>query len=413
MKKRLLSLLLIFIIIATLIPVAVSANDTFSAIFSRPPLFINGNEASLNAYLIEGHHYFNLRDLGEALDFYVGWDSETGAVTIDTGKSYIPEEKVPLAAPPTELEVVFFDVGQGDCVLVTNGDHAMLIDAGNIGQDELILNYLSERGIRKLDYLVATHPHADHIGSMASVIRAMDRVASVVMPDITHTTKTFERLIEAVEEKNIPTAIATPGDIYKLGEARARVLAPNNASYKELNNYSIVLRVDFGERAFLLAGDAEAISENEQLAKGYSLDADVLKVGHHGSRTGTSQSYLNAVSPKYAVISLGDDNAYGHPHSETLTSLSAKNIDVYRTDLNGTIVFNTDGKDITVVPLRGGGSKSAAPIAQALSYFGNKNSKVFHLIACRSLPQEANRVVFNSRADAVSAGFSPCGTCKP
>ncbi|MDR2700769.1 MAG: MBL fold metallo-hydrolase [Nitrososphaerota archaeon] len=312
------------------------------------------------------------------------------------------------------LQVVFLDVGQADCVLLKTDNYAMLIDAGNVGQDKLVLNYLIDYGVTTLDYLVATHPHADHIGSMASVVKAMDRIGMVMMPDKSHTIKAFENLINAIEEKDIPVNIPHPGDVFTLGNANVQVIAPNSAVYNDLNDYSIVLRVEFGNTVFLFTGDADTKSENEQLTNGLTLKADVLKVGHHGSRTSSIQKYLNAVAPSYAVISCGADNTYGHPHKEAMTRLTGTGAAIYRTDEHGTIIFVTDGETITVTVTHGFGSIPLLGTGSSeLAYIGNKNSKVFHLQSCSFLPQEQNRVYFNSRQEAIDAGYTPCNTCKP
>jgi|GEM_PF-6665187 len=250
--------------------------------------------------------------------------------------------------PATDLQVIFFDVGQADCILLKTDGHTMLIDAGNMGQGNLILNYLAEYNVDKLDYVVATHPHADHIGSMAEVLRGFDTVGMMLMPDIIHNTRTFERMLDAIEEKDIPVTMANPGDLFTLGSAQIQVLAPSSTKYTNLNDYSVVVRVEFGETVFLFTGDADSKNENEQLASGLPLKADVIKIGHHGSRTSSSQKYLNAVAPEYAVILCGQDNSYGHPHKESMQRLNAMNVDIYRTDLNGTIVFTTDGETITI-----------------------------------------------------------------
>jgi len=250
-------------------------------------------------------------------------------------------------SPNDTLEVIFFDVGQGDCILLKTGNHSMLIDAGNIGQDQLVLNYLAKNNVTNLDYLVVTHPHSDHIGSMSSVINKMDNVGMVIMPDKIHTSKTFENLIDAIEYNNIPVTMPKPGDNFTLGNADIQVLAPISATSNDLNDHSIVLRVDFGNTSFLFTGDAETKSENKQLITGLNLEADVLKVGHHGSKTSSSQKYLDAVSPSYAVISSGL-NIYGHPDNDIISQLNAMGVVIYRTDLNGTIIFKSDGKQIFV-----------------------------------------------------------------
>jgi len=247
------------------------------------------------------------------------------------------------------LDVFFLDVAQADCILLKTAGHNMLIDAGNTGQDKLILDYLTKYDVTTLDYLVATHPHADHIGSMTSVVKAMNNINMVLMPDKSHTTKTFENLIKAIDEKDIPVTMPKPGDTFTLGSANIQVLAPcSTTTYKDLNDYSLVLRVEFGDTVFLFTGDAETKSEDEQLLNDYSLKADVIKISHHGSRTSSTQKYLDRVSPKYAVISCGTGNTYGHPHKETMTRLTAMEIPIYRTDIDGTIIFVTDGKQITI-----------------------------------------------------------------
>lgn len=256
-------------------------------------------------------------------------------------------EPEPASAPQGQLLAAFFDVGQGDCALISTGGHHMLIDAGNPGQDELILGYLAAYGVTRLDYLVATHPHADHIGAMAAVVYQMEQIGEVLMPQAVNTTATFEKLLIALEQRDFPVTVPQAGDTYQLGEAVIKVVAPGGGKYQDLNDYSLVLRVSFGQAAFLFTGDAEAVSEGEQLAAGYDLSADVLKAGHHGSNSSSSAEYLAAVAPRYAVISCGADNRYGHPHAEVLARLQNSGATVYRTDELGSVVFTTDGETIT------------------------------------------------------------------
>jgi competence protein ComEC len=330
------------------------------------------------------------------------------------------------AIPEGQLQVIVFDVGQADCILLLTDTHAMLIDAGNIGQTDLILGYLAEYRVTKLDYIAATHPHADHIGSMAGVILGMDSVGTVLMPDAVNNTRTFERLLDAIEERDIPVTISKAGDSFAMGEVNIQVLAPVSERHTNLNDSSLVLRVQYGAVSFLFTGDAEDRSEREQLDSRRTLSADVLKVGHHGSRTSSTRDYLRAVSPRYAVIPCGEGNSYGHPHSEVLDRLAAIGAAVYRTDLNGTVIFTTDGETIAVTTARGSGAAAqpiepqptteASPDAtpgDGESFIGNVNSKAFHLPTCRSLPAEQNRTFFNSRTDAVDDGYTPCGICNP
>ena len=244
------------------------------------------------------------------------------------------------------LEVHFIDVGQADSILITQKDSAMLIDGGNNEDSDLVKNYLRNEGIKKLDYVIGTHPHEDHIGGLDAVIKSFD-IGSVIMPKAESDTRTFEDLIDAVIEKGLKITAPVPETEYGLGDAGFVILAPNSEEYEDLNDYSVVIKLTYGNSSFLFTGDAEEVSENEMLAKGYPIKADVLKVGHHGSDSSTGDGFLKAVSPEYAVISVGKGNSYGHPSQKTLDSLDAAGVTVYRTDEAGTIIAISDGKTIS------------------------------------------------------------------
>lgn len=246
-----------------------------------------------------------------------------------------------------KLKVHFIDVGQADSILIQTPDgKSMLIDAGNNADGQAVVSYLKGQGVSKIDILVGTHPHEDHIGGMDNVINSFE-IGQIYMPKVSHTTKTYEDVLTAISRKGLKITSPTPGSTFSLGEVRFTILAPNSSTYEDMNDYSIVLKMEYGNTSFLFTGDAEQVSENEIIAKGYNLKADVLKVGHHGSSSSTSQAFLDKVSPKYAVIMVGSDNNYGHPHKETMDKLEAKGIPVYRTDENGTIVATSDGNNIT------------------------------------------------------------------
>ena len=223
----------------------------------------------------------------------------------------------------------------------------MIIDAGNNEDSDLIKSYLLNQGIQQLDVVVGTHPHEDHIGSLDTVIKNFD-VKKVYMPKVSHTTKTFEDVLLAIKDKSLKVSTPIAGETFNLGEAKFTILGPNNSEYKSLNDYSIIIKLEYGNNSFLFTGDAEVKSEKEMLNKGYNLDVDVLKVGHHGSTTSTSDEFLSAVSPKYAVISCEKDNDYGHPHKEIIEKLNKQRIEIYRTDQIGTIVLSSDGENITL-----------------------------------------------------------------
>lgn len=318
------------------------------------------------------------------------------------------------------LTVSYIDVGQADSILITTPDNKnLLIDAGEgEGRSGAVLSYLKARNITSIDTAVATHPHSDHINAMDNVLNEIP-VSRFYMPGATHTTKDFENMLDALE--SVPEVTqAKAGMSFNVGSSvKCDILAPVSDNYKDLNDYSVVIRLTYGDTAFVFTGDAEALSENEILAGGAELNADVLKCGHHGSSSSTSDEFLATVNPKYAVISCGRDNDYGHPHRETLQKLNSAGINVLRTDEMGTITLVSDGKTVTSLNGEGVIEQTTQTITQpvqaeqGVTYIGNKNSKKYHSQACTSLPKEQNRVYFSSKAEAENNGYSPCGLCKP
>jgi competence protein ComEC len=268
-------------------------------------------------------------------------------IALVVGYQYIPFGKPVITSTSDNFKVTFLDVGQADCTIIQAGNNAMLIDAGNNTDAGKILSQLSGMGIQKLDVIIGTHPHEDHIGAMDEVIKKFD-TGQVFLPRVTATTRTFTDLMEAIKSKSLTVTSPVAGTPFSLGEARWTILAPGSEVYDEINDYSIVIRMVFGNSSFLFTGDAGIQSEKEMLANGGTLKSDVLKVGHHGSTSSTGQQFLQAVSPKYAVIFVGEGNDYGHPHQETLAKLNAGAIKTYRTDLNGSIIFTSDGTNLTV-----------------------------------------------------------------
>jgi beta-lactamase superfamily II metal-dependent hydrolase len=260
-----------------------------------------------------------------------------------------PENKVSMDTANRDnlVEVHFIDVGQGDAILIEAENSAMLIDAGENNKGTIVTDYLETQNIKKLDYVIGTHPHSDHIGGLDTVINSV-AVDTVILPSATHTTDTFEDLLDALEENNLSITMATVGDEYNLGPATFTVIGPNSSTYDDLNNYSVGIKLTFGDNSFLFTGDAGKLSEEEMLENGIDLSADVLKLSHHGSNTGNGEAFLQAVNPTYAMICVGADNDYGHPHVETLEAMLNCGIKVYRTDVQGTVVFTSDGKNISV-----------------------------------------------------------------
>lgn len=245
------------------------------------------------------------------------------------------------------LKIHVIDVGQGDSILIESENKHMLIDAGERNKGNDVIDYLESIGIKKIDFVIATHPHSDHIGGLADVIRHFD-IGKVIMPDVVHTSKTFEDMLDAISEKGLKITKAKTGSEYSLGNASFVILAPNGSYYSSLNNYSVVIRLQNGKNSFIFTGDAELLSENEILQTGINLDADVLKLGHHGSSTSSGKQFLDAVTPDIALISVGEGNQYGHPDDDIIQALNNRNIKLFRTDKQGTIVLTSDGTTITV-----------------------------------------------------------------
>ncbi len=250
-----------------------------------------------------------------------------------------------------DLTVHFIDVGQGDCQLIRTSSKSVLIDCGEREYYPRVIEYLKAQEITRLDYVIMTHPHSDHAGGMSYILEEFD-IGALIMPKVKDsmvpTTNTYMRILKAVESKKITLEYAEPNREYKLDDAKMTVLSPVN-DYSDLNNYSVSVRLIHGENTFMFTGDMETKAENDVLQSGADVSAKVLKVGHHGSNTSTSQDFLDAVDPRYAVIGVGDPNDYGHPNKETIDKLKSKNIEIYRTDQKGHIIFVSDGKDFNIL----------------------------------------------------------------
>lgn len=240
-----------------------------------------------------------------------------------------------------DFVVDFIDVGQADSILIMTQDKAMLIDAGNNEDGEDVVEFIKSKGITKLDYVIGTHPHEDHIGGMDDVIKNFD-IGTIYMPKITTNTKTYEDAITEIENKNLQISEAKKGDTFFLGNANCEFMTDSILDKNNLNLSSIVTRITFGNTSFLFTGDAE--TENEETRTWPKTD--VLKVGHHGSDTSSSEEFLKQVSPKTAIISVGKDNDYGHPSDETIKKLQNLGTTIYRTDELGTIELISDGNNI-------------------------------------------------------------------
>lgn len=264
------------------------------------------------------------------------------------------------------LTVHFLDVGQGDSILLEYNGSAMLIDAGERDQGAGISAYLHDQDISGLDYVVATHPHSDHIGGMAEILDSF-QVEHFIDSGFPHTSKTYENMLITIDENNIPFEVVKKGEEIEFDPAvDVEVLNPGPEYSDDLNENSVVLKVSYGEVSFLLMGDAGLETEEKLMDTGYDLDSDILKVGHHASRSASGEAFISAVSPEISIIEVGADNVYGHPHEEILERLQAVSR-IYRTDLDGSIIITTDGDTYTISTQKTGSGTGGAETVTAES----------------------------------------------
>lgn len=358
----------------------------------------------------------------------------------DSSPSFSPDKGSSITAPSGYgLAVHFIDVGQGDSILAESDGHYMLIDAGENDQAGTVISYLKAQGVTKLDYVIGTHPHSDHIGGLDKVIDTFP-VDKVILPPVEHTTKTFEDVLDSIASRGLKITKPTPGASYDLGDASFTILSPVKDYGSDLNNWSVGVRLTYGDNSFVMCGDAENQAEEDIIKNGAVLKADVLKAGHHGSSTSTSDAFLKKVSPSWVVIQCGKGNSYGHPHKETMEKLKKAGCQVLRTDEEGTITAFSDGKTITwstgtaAVPgtsAGSGGNQTAAipdtdngaaaeneagnPSTRS-SYVINTNTGKFHRPDCASATQmkpENRKDVTASRDELVQEGYEPCKQCRP
>ena len=331
-----------------------------------------------------------------------------------------------------KMEVHFIDVGQGDSTLITCGGSSMLIDAGDDSKGTAIQNYLQKQKVKKLDYLVLTHPDADHIGG-APVILTKFEIGKVFVSNYEKDNKTYLKLIQALDQKRLKSTTPKVDAQYALGSAKITILAPNK-KYENPNDASIALIIENGNNKFLFSGDAGEAAEKDILDGKTDISANVYHAGHHGSRYSTSEDFFQAVDPDYAVISCAQGNSYGHPHAETLNTFRTNGVKVYRTDEDGTIIAVSDGKKITFnVPASDtwqageptGSSRDSkkdtvsavrkqdSSPASELSYVLNVKTMKFHKPSCNSLPTENRQDTSESRDSITAKGYVPCKRCNP
>lgn len=345
--------------------------------------------------------------------------------------------------------VTFLDVGQGNAVLFSCDGHYMMMDGGPSSASSFVVAYLKKHNIESLDYVIASHYDSDHISGLVGVLNVFD-TETFIGPDYDADTKIYDSLMDKLAAQNLTVTFPKAGDTYTFGDAVFTIVAPITYSDDNENDNSVGIRMTYGDTSFLIYGDGEEASEQAMIASGEELSSDVLMVSHHGSRNATTKEILEAVKPSYAVISVGADNSYGHPTEEVLDRLADAGCTVYRTDQNGTIRADSDGKTITFVPERrvvvvdmpdmeGNESLSEettesehvtsestteeVQTTEAVSekaaehtYIINTNTGKFHEPSCRSVKRmnDSNKKEYTgSRDDLIAQGYDPCKNCNP
>lgn len=351
------------------------------------------------------------------------------------------------------LTVTFLDVGQGNSILVEQDGAYMLIDGGDREYSSFVVSYLKEQGVEELEYVIASHYDADHLNGIVGALHVFP-CKLVLGPDDTADSRVYDSFLNVLEEKDIELVYPAVGDTYTLGDAEFTVVCPNAYDASDGNDNSIGIRLVFGENAFLICGDAGIAVEKEMLQSGIVLESDVYLASHHGSDGSSSLEFMQAVSPEVVVISAGGGNSYGHPTRTVLDNVQTVGAVLYRTDLQGTLVANSDGSSVSwnvqpCMDYRSGGELAGAEISgevttpetagagtfgtdtdmgsagvdmpadtdyEQAEYVINRNTKKFHLPSCSSagdISAENKAYFTGSREELIAAGYEPCKRCNP
>lgn len=334
----------------------------------------------------------------------------------------------------SDFAVHFIDVGQADASLVICDGKTMLIDGGNVADSSVIYSYLKQNNITHLDYIIATHPHEDHIGGLSGALNAAT-VGVAYSPVKSYDSGVFNTFVKHLSNRGVSITVPKVNDTFMLGSAKCAVLAVNTEN-SDPNNLSIVLRIVYGETSFLFTGDAEREVETALVAREAELESTVLKVGHHGSRSSTSYMFLREIMPKYAVIHVGNGNDYGHPTEEVLSRLRDADVTLYRTDIHGNIICVSTGKEVIFASEKNTGkdvfggigpNSVTDPITEpktepstepsnVFTYVINTNTGKFHYPDCSSaknISDKNRKETKATREELLGQGYSPCGNCDP
>ncbi len=449
MKKKIFLIISVLLIILTSFSINASASSVLMGDINS-----NGNVEAADAR-IALRASVNLEQLSADKAFLADIDGNNSVTAADARiilrMSVKLEDLIYVDTQPenSSFEVHFIDVGQADSALVLCDGKSLLIDGGNVADSSLVVSYLLKLNIDSLDYVINTHAHEDHVGGLNGPLNKFTVKERIFAPATGASTDCYNDFINAVKKQNKEITVPVTGYKFTLGSAEVKFIGPVHENYSNINNTSLVVKITYQNTSFLFMGDAEYESERDMLDAGADVKTDVIKIGHHGSETSTGYRLLREAEPSIAVISVAAAKNYGHPEAEVLTRLRDADVRVYRTDMQGHIVITSDGNNLNVTteknqdadtnpskpdPVDPLPSEPEIPPTEEpetppaeepekppveepedipSSYIGNKNSKIFHLPSCSSLPKESNRVYFADRSDAISSGFTPCKRCKP
>lgn len=331
----------------------------------------------------------------------------------------IPAQTAPSAQPESapapdqgSLTVHYIDVGQADAILLECDGEYMLIDGGDKADSQLMVAYLANQGVEELAAVVCTHPHEDHVGGLPAVL-AVYPTRAVYAAVETWDLKVYDDFLRYAREQGLEVTVPELGFEWMLGSTRITVVGPVK-SYAETNNSSLVLLAEYGGTRFLFTGDMESLAESDMLDHWegkLDWDVDVLKIGHHGSDTSSGYRFVYETQPEYGIISVGSDNAYGHPDGKILKRFADAGTVLFRTDRLGAVVARSDGETVTLTWENGRAKPENAIPDDSIVFIANRKSGVFHSSECGSLPKESNRIYFDSYLEALEAGYTPCGGC--